>query len=156
MSGATDNSVLTTGQFLAANVGGLSWAPEDDPAGLGPRLEEASYSLPPANGDAVGPLRLPPGLLSFLRAATNLTAANLAPEELPGAMAAGRGKGLVEMVEGLSGKPFPGKAGKLSASRKEAADQVRPLGMARQGVALALNCSDLLICLSAVVGLVQS
>lgn len=117
ISGVSDNSVLSTSDFMTRNAKSLNIA-----RGAGPR-DVPKLLLAPGSDETstsglanVGPLEVNRFLPRYLNATTMLGPFTNLREDI----LASKGRTIIDIVEILSGKPVPGKATQLPASRREA------------------------------------
>jgi len=128
VTACADNCLLSHQAFLEANAGRVELTALDgsSPIMLKPvpvkgekgGAAASKYELPgPAS--ALGTTAPPRAIARYLEATTGRSL-----DKMHSQLLASRGKLLVELVEALSGKPVPGKVGKLSPNKKDAAGQL--------------------------------
>ena len=116
VNGISDNSVMTTADFLAKNARHTQFV-----KGVGKEstrlLLAGSYEMRPKSDlSNIGPEAPNRFLARFLNATTMLGPFNNLREDA----LASKGKTVIDVIEILSGRPVPGKALSLPASRREA------------------------------------
>ncbi|KAF5834411.1 flagellar associated protein [Dunaliella salina] len=128
VTACADNCLLSHQAFLEANAGRLELTAADgaSPIVLKPvpvkgekgGAAAAKYELP-SPASALGTTSPPRAIARYLEATTGRSL-----DKMYSQLLTSRGKLLVELVEALSGKPVPGKVGKLSPNKKDAAGQL--------------------------------
>ncbi|KAK3255401.1 hypothetical protein CYMTET_35412 [Cymbomonas tetramitiformis] len=116
VTGTTDSCLLTTNSFVESNFETIEFECEETtPVRL--KMEGQDFVMPPTDWDMEEKTS---NLLRWLNATNMRTMIENIPEDF----VSSRGQRLIELIEFVSGKPVPGRNVKLSANKKEQAEQM--------------------------------